>query len=71
MVANSTAASSIAAIVETGCDFMQTSGDVFIRKSVKTVAPDALAIEVFGDCITIGHGTVGTMKGSIEAGDLD
>ena len=56
---------------DAGCDLMQTSGDVFIRKSVKTVAPDALAIEVFGDCITIGHGTVGTMKGSIEAGDLD
>ena len=52
-------------------NFVQAGRDVFIRKPVKSVPPDAFAIEVFGDCIMIGNGTVRTMECRIEAGDLE
>ena len=53
------------------CNFIQTCGDVFIRKPVKSVPPDAFAIELFGYCIMIDNSTVRTMKCRIEAGDLN
>ncbi len=48
----------------------QPAGNVLVRKSVKSVSPDTLTIEVFGDCITIGDSGVRAMERRVEAGDL-
>jgi hypothetical protein len=45
-------------------------GDVFIREAVKSVAADALGMEMLRDRIVIGDGWVLAMEGRIEARDL-
>ena len=51
-------------------DFPQASGDIFVGQAVKSVSPDALAIEVLRNCVTISELVVLAMECRVEAGDL-
>src|SRR5262245_58973920 len=54
-----------------GANFTQTGRDILIRKPVKSIPPDAFAIELFRNCIVIDNSTVRTVECRIETGDLD
>ena len=51
-------------------NFVQAGRDVFIRKPMKSVPPDAFAIELFRYCVVIDNSTVRTVECRIETGDL-
>jgi len=54
-----------------GCDIAQATSNVFIRESMKSVSPDAFAIEMFRNRIVIGDDTARAMERRIEACDLN
>ena len=51
-------------------DLAQPSDNVLVGKSVKSISPDALAIEMFRNGIVIRDSTMRAMKRRIETGDL-
>ena len=59
-----------ASVCDTRCDFAQPAGDVFVRKSVKSISPDTLAIEMLRYRVVVGDRAVTAMECGVEAGDL-
>ena len=53
-----------------GRDLRQGLRDVFIGKTVKSIAPDSLVVQPAGYGIVVRDRVVTAVKGRVEAGDL-
>ncbi len=52
------------------CDLRQALSNVLVGKAVKSVAPDAIVMELVRDRVVVRDLVVVAVKGRIEAGDL-
>src|SRR5579872_1063580 len=49
-----------------GCDFRQAACDIFVGKTVETVASDAFGVELLWYGVMVRQGAVAAMKGRVE-----